>query len=93
MRECAPKVYSRELVELTFIQPCCRIQNLVDAGIAQRQTASVYLKALCQAGVLREVKAGRDKVFVHPKFIDLLLSDEHRFQRYKGRRRLRARGN
>ena len=91
VREYAPKVYSRELVELIFMQPYCRIQNLVDAGMAQRQTASVYLKTLCEAGVLREVKAGRDKLFVHPKFIDLLMSDEHGFQSYKRKRDSRHR--
>lgn len=46
-----PAIYSRELVELTFTQPYCRIANLVDAGIAKRQTASVYLKELHAIGV------------------------------------------
>jgi Fic family protein len=89
VRESAPKVYSRELIELIFVQPYCRIQNLVEAGIAQRQTASAYLKALGDVGVLQEIKAGRDKVFVHPKFVDLLRSDEHAFPSYqrKGHRR------
>jgi Fic family protein len=91
VRESAAKVYSRELIELIFVQPYCRIQNLVDAGIAQRQTASAYLKTLCDVGVVQEVKAGRDKVFVHPKFVDLLRSDEHTFQSYKGRARTRVR--
>ena len=86
-----PQGYSRELIELIFVQPYCRIQNLVDAGIAQRQTASAYLKTLCDVGVLQEVKAGRDKVFVHPKFVDLLRSDEHTFQSYKARARPRTR--
>jgi Fic family protein len=91
VRERAPKVYSRELVELIFMQPYCRIQNLVEAGLAQRQTASVHLKELCEAGVLREVKAGRDKVFVHPKFIELLMNDEHGFRSYRDKRDSRDR--
>ena len=62
-----PKLYSRELVELVFMQPYCRIQNVVSAGIAKRQTASVYLKSLAEIGVLREVMAGREKLFLHPK--------------------------
>ena len=41
----APAVYTRELVELIFAQPYCRIANVVEAGLAQRQTASEYLKA------------------------------------------------
>ncbi|MFA4913229.1 MAG: hypothetical protein WC590_06320 [Burkholderiaceae bacterium] len=32
-----PKIYTRELVDVIFEQPYCRIGNLVDKGIAQRQ--------------------------------------------------------
>ena len=72
-----PKIYSWELVELLFKQPYCRIGNLVEAGIAKRQTASVYLKQLCELGVLREVKSGRENIFVHPKYIELLTGEEN----------------
>lgn len=72
-----PKIYSREFVELLFRQPYCRIGNLVDAGIAKRQTASMYLKRLCEIGVLREVKSGRENIFVHPKYIELLTGEEN----------------
>ena len=64
--------YSRELVELIFVQPYCRIGNVVDAGIAKRQTASVYLKQLTDIGVLNEVKAGREKLFINPRLMRLL---------------------
>jgi Fic family protein len=72
-----PKIYSWELVELLFRQPYCRIGNLVDAGIAKRQTASVYLKQLSEIGVLREIKSGRENIFVHPKYIELLSGEEN----------------
>ena len=72
-----PKVYSRELVELVFVQPYCRIQNVVEAGLGNRQTSSVYLKALTDIGVLKEVKVGREKLFIHPRLIALLTSDTH----------------
>ena len=72
-----PKMYSWELVELLFKQPYCRIGNLVDAGIAKRQTASVYLKQLCKIGILREIKSGRESLFVHPKYIELLTGEEN----------------
>ena len=72
-----PKIYSWEFVELLFRQPYCRIGNLVDAGIAKRQTASVYLKQLCEIGVLREIKSGRENIFVHPKYIELLSGEEN----------------
>ena len=79
-----PKIYSWELVELLFKQPYCRINNLVDAGIAKRQTASVYLKQLCELGVLREVKSGRENIFVHPKYIELLTGEENVWVYYAG---------
>jgi len=72
-----PKIYSWELVALLFKQPYCRIGNLVEAGIAKRQTASVYLKQLCETGVLKEVKSGRENIFVHPKYIELLTGEEN----------------
>jgi Fic family protein len=72
VRNRAPKIYSHELVELIFMQPYCRIENLVSAKIAQRQSASVYLKKLAAIGVLEEHKAGREKLFVNPTFLRLL---------------------
>lgn len=82
VRDRLPKIYSRELVDILFVQPYCRIPNLVDAGIAKRQTASVYLKELAEINVLRESQVGREKLFVHPKFLELLVSDTHQFQPY-----------
>jgi len=79
-----PKTYSWELVEVLFKLPYCRIGNLVDAGIAKRQTASVYLKQLCEIGVLREVKSGRETIFVHPKYIELLTGEENVWIYYAG---------
>ncbi len=70
-----PKVYSRELVEVLFTQPYCRISDLVDAGIAKRQTASSYLRQLRDAGFVNEVKVGRDKLFLNPRYLELLLTD------------------
>ena len=79
-----PKTYTWELVEVLFKQPYCRIGNLVDAGIAKRQTASAYLKQLCDVGVLREVKSGRETIFVHPKYIELLTGEENVWIYYAG---------
>jgi len=76
MRQDAPGIYSRELAELIFVQPYCRISNLVDAGIAQRQTASVYLKQLVDIGLLKEVKVGREKLFINPSLLQALRGTE-----------------
>jgi Fic family protein len=77
-----PKIYSRELIDAMFVQPYCRIESIVDAGVAKRQTASVYLKALAECGILDEKKFGRDKLFVHTRFLRLLTRDDNSFKRY-----------
>ena len=79
-----PKTYTWELVEVLFKQPYCRIGNLVEAGVAKRQTASVYLKQLCELGVLKEIKSGREAIFVHPKYIELLTGEENVWVYYSG---------
>jgi cell filamentation protein, protein adenylyltransferase len=68
----APKLPSHELAGLIFTQPYCRIGNLVAAGIARRQSASVYLRKLEEIGVLEERKVGREKLFINPAFLRLL---------------------
>jgi len=78
----ATKIYTRELVDMLFVQPYCRIQNLVEADIAKRQTASVYLKQLADLGMLREIKVGREKLFIHSNFVRLLTSDDHSLLQY-----------
>lgn len=77
-----PKIYSRELVDIIFTQPYCRIGNLVAAGMAHRQSASKYLKALAEMGVLREVPLGKEKLFIHPRLIDLFRQDDNVFLPY-----------
>lgn len=77
-----PKIYTRELVDVIFEQPYCRIGNLVDKGIAQRQAASRYLHDLADLGVLREMPFGKEKLFIHPKLMQLLSRDNNQFQPY-----------
>ena len=79
-----PKIYTWELVELLFKQPYCRIANVVDAGLAKRQTASVYLKQLCDAEILKEVKSGRETLFIHPKYVELLTGEDNVWVYYAG---------
>ena len=72
IRQRMPKIYSRELAELIFVYPYCRISDVVEAGIAKRQTASVYLKGLAAEGVLEEIKAGRENLYINPPLLALL---------------------
>jgi Fic family protein len=83
----APKYYTPELIELVFEQPHTRIAAVTEAGIAQRQTASVYLTRLVELGVLESRKTGRDKVFIHRALLDLLASEDHSAPAYRSRKR------
>jgi Fic family protein len=82
VRSARPKIYSGELVDLLFRRPYCRIGHLVEAGIAARQAASRYLKALTEIGVLREDRPGRQKLFVHGKLLILLTRERNDFSPY-----------
>jgi Fic family protein len=83
VKQSAPKIYSRELVDLIFDLPYCRIQNLVEKGIASRQAASRYLKQLVEIGVLEERAVGREKLFIHPKLMHLLTRDDNAVSPYQ----------
>jgi len=75
-----PKIYSHELVDLIFTQPYCRINNVVEQGIAKRQTASVYLHQLNNKDVLNDVQIGREKLFINPRFMHILLNDDNAYR-------------
>lgn len=81
VRAAAPKL-PHSVIEQIFTQPYCRIANLVEARVAARHTASAYLKELVSLGILEEEKVGRDKIFQHRKYIDVLFGEEHTFQPY-----------
>lgn len=82
VRANAPRIYSHEFVDVIFTQPYCRIADVVGHGIAKRQAASTYLKALADLGILEEEKVGRDKLFIHRKYMALLGGDGHEFAPY-----------
>ena len=83
MRERLGVIYSRELADLLFVWPYCRISNLVDAGIAQRQTATRYLDTLAEAGILDTVRQGKTKLFVNKRLLGLLLTEAEEWQPFK----------
>ncbi len=61
-----------ELTELLFIQPYIRIGDVIDRGLAKRQTASSWLAALAEAQILDEWKVGRSKVFLNTAALEIL---------------------
>jgi Fic family protein len=83
VRNKLPKIYTRELVDVIFEQPYCRISDLVTKGVAKRQAASRYLKSLVDVGVLNEIGMGKEKIFIHPKLMKLLSRDTNQFEIYE----------
>jgi Fic family protein len=79
----AAKIYTHDLIDLIFELPYCRIQNVTSRGIAARQAASRYLARLVQIGVLQEIVAGREKLFIHPKLMQLLTREGNKVAPYE----------
>ena len=66
------RVYSKELIELLFEQPYCKVKFLVDKDIAKRQTAAEYLQELEKMGILKSQKVGVENLFLNVKLFEVL---------------------
>ena len=71
-RQELPKVYSKELIEIIFRQPYCKIAFVVDAGIAKRQTASTYLQEMERIGILKGERHRREVIYKYPALLEVL---------------------
>lgn len=71
-RKLPKPTYSKELVEQLFVQPYTRIEHLVQAGIAERRTASKYLKQLEEIGVLSSRRLWRGTIYINRRLYSLL---------------------
>jgi len=71
-RQEVPRVYSKELIDLIFQQPYCKIAFVVDAGIAKRKTSSAYLQELERIGILASERRGRQVIYRHPALLEVL---------------------
>ena len=65
-----------QLLAVLFEQPYCRISTVVERCGVSRQTASGWLHALTDAGVLDDFKLGRERLFVNHEFLDVLTRPE-----------------
>lgn len=64
--------YSTELVELLFVEPSVKISHVVEAGLAERRTASKYLRQLEEIGLLESYKLWKEQIFVNRRLVELL---------------------
>lgn len=72
MRAEAKSIFTKDLLDVLFSQPYCKIKHLVDAGIAKRATASAYLHKLESIGILAGFKTGKEKIFVNKRLFEIL---------------------
>ncbi len=69
----ANSIYSKDLIEVIFRHPYTKIQFLVDANIAKRQTASNYLQILSDLKILRPSKQGREIYYINDALFEALI--------------------
>ena len=74
-RVCPKPVFSKELIELIFEQPYCKIRFVEKAGIAKRLTATKYLRALEKAGFVVPTKRGTELIFINHMLWRLLTGE------------------
>jgi len=67
-----PKIYSKDLLELLFSHPYTKIGFLVDELGVTRKTATSYLRAIEEIGILESVKISRDVYFINKQLFELL---------------------
>lgn len=71
----APRIYSKDLVEVVFRHPYSKIRFVEEAGIAKRHTASDYLRTLAELGVLRPLKVGREVYYINDRLLQVLIGE------------------
>jgi Fic family protein len=64
------------LLDVLFEQPYCRISNVMEVCGVSRPTATNWLNALKDGGVLLDVKVGRERLFINTRYMRLLVDDE-----------------
>ncbi|MFY0407997.1 Fic family protein [Solicola sp. PLA-1-18] len=75
-RTATPGGRDARFLAVLFEQPYCRINTVVERCDVSRQTASSWLHALVEAGVLRDLKLGREILFVNHEFLEVLTRPE-----------------
>ena len=72
LKKKTPDIYSKELLEIIFSQPYCKRKYLEDAGIVKKKTAGLYLTRLEQAGLMKSIKIGKEKMYINRQLYEIL---------------------
>lgn len=75
-RAATPGGRDAQLLAVLFEQPYCRINTVAERCDVSRQTASTWLHALARAGLLVDVKVGREILFVNRELLEVLTRRE-----------------
>lgn len=75
-RAATPGGRDAQFLDVLFEQPYCRINPVAERCGVSRQTASSWLHALVDAGLLSDVKVGRELLFVNHEFLEVLTRPE-----------------
>jgi Fic family protein len=67
-----PGLFSKDLLEILFTLPYTKRQTLVNAGLGNIKTAGSYLNKLEEKGFLQAVKAGKEKLYLNKRLLDIL---------------------
>jgi hypothetical protein len=68
----APKIYSKDLIELLFEHPYSKIEFVVDRLKISRVSASKYLRGLESIGILQTRQVWKETLFINTELFDLL---------------------
>lgn len=72
----ATSAANSDLLAVLFEQPYCRISNVTKRCRVSRPTATNWLNALVRDGVLADVRAGRERIFINTRYVELLVRPE-----------------
>ncbi len=72
IKEELPKVYSKDLTEILFKLPYTKRQFLIDLGLGTPKTVGNYLRDLEEAGYLKSVKVGKEKLYLNHQLMNIL---------------------
>ncbi|MGK9220405.1 MULTISPECIES: Fic family protein [unclassified Microbacterium] len=61
-----------DLLDVLFENPYARIANVIERCGVSRPTAASWLNGLVAGGVLRDLRLGRDRLFINARFLDIL---------------------
>ncbi len=71
IREKAPKIYSKDLLEIIFYHPYTKINFVAEHLGIHRQTATKYLNTLSNIGILKKEKQGREYYYINTELYNL----------------------